>query len=102
MFLRKQGYSVTNFAKKTKVSSYKCWRRKNKMITFASSSYLTVVFYVEFRDEIQRKTPPSVKFKTILTNSRCKLFLGLELRGVYMITARLSFRGEMKSCTVFT
>ena len=22
--------------------------------------------------------------------------------GVYMITARLSFRGEMKSCTVFT
>ena len=24
------------------------------------------------------------------------------LRGVHMITARLSFRGEMKSCTVFT
>ena len=25
-----------------------------------------------------------------------------KLRGVYMIMARLSFRGEMKSCTVFT
>ena len=26
MFLRKQGYQVTDFARKTKVSSYKCWR----------------------------------------------------------------------------
>ena len=33
-FLRKQGYHVTNFAMKTKVSSYKCWRWKNKIITF--------------------------------------------------------------------
>ena len=38
-FLRKQGYHVTNFARETKVSSYKCWRWKNKIITFASSTY---------------------------------------------------------------
>ena len=39
MFLRTQGYRVTNFSRKTKVSSYKCWRWKNKIITFASSTY---------------------------------------------------------------
>ena len=33
MFLRKQGYHVTNFARKTKVSSYKCWRWKNKKLS---------------------------------------------------------------------
>ena len=38
-FLRKQGYHATNFARKTKVSNYKCWRWKNKIITFASSTY---------------------------------------------------------------
>ena len=30
-------------------------------------------------NEIQRKTPLTVKFKTVLVNSNCKLFLGLEL-----------------------
>ena len=30
-------------------------------------------------NEIQRKTPLTVKLKTVLTNSNCKLFLGLEL-----------------------
>ena len=29
--------------------------------------------------KIQRKTSLTVKFKTMLTNSNCKLFLGLEL-----------------------
>ena len=38
-FLRKQGYHVTNFARKTKVSSYKRWRWKNKIITFVSLTY---------------------------------------------------------------
>ena len=37
--LRKQRYHVTNFAWKTKVSCYKCWRWKNKIIMFASSTY---------------------------------------------------------------
>ena len=30
MFFEKQGYHVTNFARKTKVSNYKCWRWKHK------------------------------------------------------------------------
>ena len=39
VFLRKHGYHVTNFVRKTKVSNYKCWRGKNKIMTFASSTY---------------------------------------------------------------
>ena len=30
-------------------------------------------------NEIQRKTPLTVKLKTVLTNSNCKVFLGREL-----------------------
>ena len=56
MFLRKQGYHVTNFARKTKVSNYKCWRWKYKVIKLATTATLTV-----------------------WTNSNWKLFLGLEL-----------------------
>ena len=40
-------------------------------------SRLLVQRIIEFKmNEIQRKTP--VKFKTVLTNSSCKLFLGLK------------------------
>ena len=52
MFLRKQGYQVTNFAGKTKVSSYKCGVEKIKL------SRLLVKRINEFKmNEIQRKTP---------------------------------------------
>ena len=41
-------------------------------------SRLLVQHINEFKiNEIQRKTP--LEFKTVLTNSNCKLFLGLEL-----------------------
>ena len=64
MILREQGYHVTNFARKTKVSSYKCWHWKIKL------SRLLVQRINEFKmNEIQRKAP--VKFKTVLTNSNC-------------------------------
>ena len=52
MFLRKQGYRVTNFARKTKVSFYKCCRWKVKL------SRLLVQHINEFKmNEIQLKTP---------------------------------------------
>ena len=74
MFSRKQGSHVTNFARKTKVSSYKCSVEKIKL------SRLLVQRANESKmNEIQRKTPLTVKFKTVLVNSNCKLFLGLEL-----------------------
>ena len=41
--------------------------------------------------------PEAVPLKNIDTETVTEA-----LGGVYMITARLSFRGEMKSCTVFT
>ena len=52
MFLRKQGYHVANFARKTKVSSYKCGVKKAKL------SRLRAQRINEFNvNEIQRKTP---------------------------------------------
>ena len=52
MLLRKQGYHVTNFARKTKVSSYKNGVEKIKL------SRLLVQRINEFKmNEIQRKTP---------------------------------------------
>ena len=62
-FLRKQGYHVTNFARKTKVSNYKCWRWKNKIITFAS--------FKEFKmNEIQRKSlqQPWPSWQTVIVS----------------------------------
>ena len=51
MLLRKQGYHVTNFARKTKVSNYKCWRWKIKL------SRTLVRRINEFKmNEIQRKS----------------------------------------------
>ena len=48
----KQKYQVRNFALKTKVSNYKCWRRKNKL------SRLPVQRINEFKmNEIQSETP---------------------------------------------
>ena len=52
MFLRKQGYHVTNFARKTKVSSHKCGVKKVKL------SRLLAYRINEFKmNEIQRETP---------------------------------------------
>ena len=51
-FLRKQGYHVTNIARKTKVSSYKCGVEK------INSSRLLVQRIDEFKmNEIRLKTP---------------------------------------------
>ena len=53
MLLRKQGYHVTNFARKTKVSSY-----KNVGVEKIKLSRLLVQRINEFKmNEIQRKTP---------------------------------------------
>ena len=52
MFLRKQGYHVTNFARKTKVSSY------NVVVEKIELSRLLVQRINEFKmNEIQHKTP---------------------------------------------
>ena len=53
-FWRKQGYHVTNFARKTKVSSYKI----NVDVEKIKLSRLLVQRINEFKmNEIQRKTP---------------------------------------------
>ena len=52
MFLRKQGYHVTNFVTKTKVSSYKCGVEKLKLSCLLAQRINELKI-----NEIQRKTP---------------------------------------------
>ena len=60
---RKQKYQVTSVGiEKMKLSLF--------LVQRANESKM---------NEIQRNTPLTVKFKTVLVNSNCKLFLGLEL-----------------------
>ena len=47
MFLRKQGYHVTNFARKTKVSSYNCGVKKVKLSRFQAQRINEFNFEVE-------------------------------------------------------
>ena len=52
MFLRKQGYHVANFARKTKVSSYKCGIEKIELSRLLAQRINELKM-----NEIQRKTP---------------------------------------------
>ena len=52
MFVRKQGYHVTNFVTKTKVSSYKCGVKKLKLSCLLAQRINELKI-----NEIQRKTP---------------------------------------------
>ena len=73
-FWRKQGCHVTNFARKQK------YQVTNVDVEKIKLSRLLVQRINEFKmNEIQLKT--TVKFKIVLTNSNCKLFLSLELTG---------------------
>ena len=52
MFFKKQGYHVTNFARKTKVSSYKCGIEKIKLSRLLAQRINELKM-----NEIQHKTP---------------------------------------------